>query len=137
MATDQSPRFRTEISGTDLSDQRHRFAKFAASPELAADPFRVVSSTFGAMPCGAGEDAVGVVYDAPARHGQSTTIGEGGILTVWSGASVAAGALIASDVNGRAVTAASGAHVLGTAITSAAAAGIMIRIIFDKTGVKA
>ena len=55
--------------------------------------------------------------------GISCAILDGAILEVAAGAAVAAGASIATDATGRAITAAGAAIVLGVALEAAAAAG--------------
>lgn len=93
---------------------------------------------------GAGQDADGVserkvpaVSGTPNNNNATNTCGEGAIARVVAGAAVAALAKVASDASGRAVTAASGNHVLGKALTAAAQAGDVIEVQLHKEGILA
>lgn len=113
----------TMISGADYSDgfAHYRFVV----PTSTAKTFLRASV--------AGSDAVAICQDTP-RTGEASCVADGGISKVVAGAAITAGAQIATDNQGRAVTATSGAYILGTAIQGAAAAGIIIPILFEKNG---
>lgn len=95
----------TADAGADLSGSQFRFVK--ASTTAAKQVVQTV----------AGENAIGVLYE-PGASGTTVGFANGGILTVYAGGTVAVGAKVASDANGRAVTAASTNHVLGVARTA-------------------
>jgi len=65
----------------------------------------------------AGGDADGVIMNKPEAQGDPTEFAIGGVAKVVAGATVAAGAKVQSDTTGRGITAATGDHVLGKALT--------------------
>lgn len=79
---------------------------------------------------GAGEAAVGVLWNAPAAAGRAATVIVGGEPNVYVGTGgVTVGDEIASDASGQAVTATSADVVVGIA-RETAAAGELVRIDF-------
>src|SRR3974377_574710 len=95
-----------------------------ASADLSASQFCFVvvnSSGQLALPS-AGGDAEGILQDRPNGAGG---YGEGGLLGISKrgvgAAGVTAGDLLATDVNGKAVTAATGNKILGRALATGAA----------------
>lgn len=68
---------------------------------------------------GAGEHVIGVIYEA-AGLAKQVTVQFGGIAKVVLGATVAAGARVASDSAGKAVTATSNQFEVGTALEGGA-----------------
>lgn len=113
----------TMLAGADYSDgsAHFRFVKLTSTP-----------GTF--VRCSvAGEDADGICQDEPGSA-HASCIAIGGISKVVAGAAITAGAKITTDDQGRAVTATTGAAVLGTAIQDAAAAGIIIPAKLDNNG---
>lgn len=87
----------------------------------------------------AGEAALGVLVAQTPDE-----VAQGGVVTVqikdvglWrSGGAFAKGALLATDAQGRAVTAASGGFMLGMALESSGAAGQLVRVQLCKSGYK-
>lgn len=99
----------TYLAGADLSAEQYTFVK--------SDGDEVTQ-------CGAGEAAVGVLFNTPLEDEAATVI-RGGEPNVYVGTGgVAIGNLVASDANGQAVVAAIGDVVLGVARTAAAAGGL-------------
>ncbi|AYD01182.1 DUF2190 family protein [Neorhizobium sp. NCHU2750] len=95
--------------------------------------FVISSGEGGFLRSTAGADAIGVCQDDPNLN-QASCIAIGGISKLIAGDVITAGDPISSDDEGRAVTAASGDFILGTAINPAAAAGIVIPVLFEKAG---
>lgn len=83
---------RTFTAGADLSTHQLKFVKGGPA---------------AAVLCGASEVASGVLLNDPANAG-AATVCVGGKVLVKAGGAIAAGALVASDANGLAVT-----HVAG------------------------
>lgn len=73
----------------------------------------------------------GVLYNDPANAGDAATVVISGVAKVIAGGVIAAGAFVASDSGGLAVTAASGATqaVAGTALAAATAANAIIPVL--------
>lgn len=101
-------------AGADLSEKLHFFAHIDTDGDIVL--------------AGAGEHVAGVITEAAAEN-KPVTIAFGAIGKVIAGASIAAGARIASDGDGKAVTASSGNFEVGTAIT-AADAGDVVSFLF-------
>lgn len=104
----------------------------------------VKASAAGVVECGAGDDSVGIALEGYV-HANYTAGGasnvipvaqlDGAKLMVEAGAAIAAGAPIAADADGQAVTAAGvTTNVLGYALEAAGAAGVMIQIVGTKKG---
>lgn len=108
----------TMLSGSDLSTKQYRFHKENSSQQI--------------IPCTvAGEDALGVLQNAPTS-GHAATLMADGVSKVVAGAAIAAAAAVATDNAGRAVTAASGNKILGYCVIPAAAAGEICSVSLDK-----
>ena len=105
-------------------EQSLRTVSVPASADLSASQFCfVVVNANGqlALPA-AGSHAEGILQDKPNAQGQTGEVGVLGVSKVLVGAGgVTAGDLIATDVNGKAVTAAAGNFVLGRALATGAA----------------
>lgn len=108
-------------AGADLSAKQYFFVKAGTSANQA-------------VVCGDGENALGVLINAPIS-GEPAAIAFSGVVKVSAGGSIALGARVASDAAGEAVTAASGDYVLGVAL-EAADDGDVIRVALDKNGVE-
>ena len=108
----------TYIAGADLTGSQYLFVK---------------TSGANVVVCGDGEEAVGVLWNDPAS-GRAATVIRDGDPHVYAGAAIAAGANVASDAAGKAVTAASGDVVLGKARAAAAAADDLVQIEFYRGG---
>lgn len=113
----------TMIAGADYSDgsAHYRFVIPTSTPKTF-----VRASV-------AGSDAVAICQDEPG-NGHASCVAEGGISKIVAGAAITAGAKIATDNQGRAVTATTGAYVLGIAVNGANAAGDIIPMLFEKNG---
>jgi len=94
-------------AGADLSAGQYKFVLVAADGQVD-----IVGS--------AGGDADGILQNDPAAAGRAATIGVLGISKVLLGGTVAAGAKVQSDGSGRAITAATGDHVLGKCLVGGA-----------------
>jgi len=92
---------RTEIAGVDLSSAQFKFVT------LEADGAVDVANS-------AGEQCYGVCI-VGAAAGKAVTVIRTGSVNVVAGDVVAAGAAVATDVNGEAVTAAAGNVIMGYA----------------------
>lgn len=101
------------VAGADLSSSQHYLVKVSAANTVAL--------------AGAGELCIGVVDNKPTS-GQAVEILCGVVVPVVTGAAVAAGAEVASDASGKAVTATTGDRVFGVALTASAADGEEIRV---------
>lgn len=124
MATKQSMISVTLEAGGDLSAAQFTFVLLASDAQVDQ-----VSS--------AGGDADGVLQNDPSAAGRAATVAIGGIVKVKAGAVVAAGAKVQSDATGRAITAATGDHVLGKAVTAAGAADEIISVLLKSTHILA
>lgn len=91
--------------------------------------------TYAGALCGAGGVALGVMGEL-TESGQTGLVYLSGIVPVIAGGNIAVGAEIASDANGKAVTAVSTNYVIGRAL-KAAASGQPVQIEITKEGVKA
>lgn len=112
----------TMPAGADLSAKQYYFAK---------------NSSGTAVVCGDGQYAIGVIYNDPTS-GNAATISDAGILKVVAGGTIAVNAQVASDGNGKAVTATTGEVILGTYLgTESCAAGDIIPVHFHPRGTAA
>lgn len=116
---------------------------FTSTNDLSADQFRFVdldaaNSTSGVgnviLPTVAGQKAIGVLQNKPTA-GQTAEVWILGISKVVAGAAVAAGDLVATDNQGRAVTASTAGafpaanFILGRALSAASGAGVVISVL--------
>jgi hypothetical protein len=106
-------------AGQDLSAKQYFFVTIASDGQID--------------PTGDGAAAVGVLLNDPAAAGRAAEVCIGGLTRVEAGGTVAAGAAVASDAAGNAVTAATGDIILGTAVTGGAD-GEVITIVFQPRG---
>lgn len=122
MATYINPTTVTRTAGSAITI--YRFVVFAAGDSK----YDMVSSAQG--------DFDGIAAEAAAADGDafSMAIPNGSIVKVEAGAAVSAGAIVASDASGRAITAVSGLgnYTAGKALKAASAAGEIIEIQFLK-----
>jgi hypothetical protein len=79
---------------------------------------------------GNGEYVVGVIQEG-GNVGDSTTVMSHGVARVIAGGVVAVGAKVQSNASGQAVTGST--NSIGTALTGASAAGIVIEVDLDRT----
>jgi hypothetical protein len=102
MAVQESRDTRTFIAGEDLSSSQFKFVTLEADGQVdLADS--------------AGENCIGVVINDPAAAGEATVVVSGKTV-VTAGGTIAAGASIATDASGDAVTASTGNIVMGYAL---------------------
>jgi hypothetical protein len=106
--TEQEQSFGSCVAAVDLSSYNHRLVKVSAANTVNL--------------AGAGETVAGVLMNAP-EAGDPAKVSTGVVLPVVAGAAVAAGAALASDASGRAVTASEGNYIFGVALEAAGAAG--------------
>jgi hypothetical protein len=102
MAVQESRDTRTFIAGEDLSSSQFKFVTLESDGQVdLADS--------------AGENCMGVVINDPASGGEATVVVSGKTV-VTAGGTIAAGASIATDASGDAVTASTGNIVMGYAL---------------------
>ena len=102
MAVQESRDTRTFIAGEDLSSSKFKFVTLESDGQVdLADA--------------AGENCMGVVINDPAAGGEATVVVSGKTV-VTAGGTIAAGAAIATDASGDAVTAASTNIIMGYAL---------------------
>lgn len=106
-------------AGADLSTNQFHFVVIDADGQLSV-------ATDGAA-------AVGVLLNDPSAAGRAAEVCIGGLTRVEAGGNVAAGAAVASNATGEAITAGSDDVILGTAVTGGAD-GQVISIIFQPRG---
>ena len=102
MAVQESRDTRTFIAGEDLSSSQFKFVTLESDGQVdLADS--------------AGENCIGVVINDPASGGEATVVVSGKTV-VTAGGTIAAGAAVATDASGDAVTASTGNIVMGYAL---------------------
>lgn len=113
MAVMQSRDTRTFIAGEDLSSAQFKFVTLESDGQIdLADA--------------AGENCLGVLINDPAAAEAATVVMSGKVM-VTAGGTIAAGAAVATNASGAAVTASAGNIVMGYA-TEAAVNGQVIAI---------
>ena len=121
--------------GTSINESPVINGKAAAAITGGAMLAATLGST-GVAVAGAGEAAVGLIIaetdDVAAGGDVTIQVKDIGLWTV--GAAVTAGALLASDANGKAITAASGKFIVAQALEAATAADQVIRVQIIKAG---
>jgi hypothetical protein len=94
--------------------------------------YRFVKVT-GARQCGlctaATDNAVGVMQNKPQVTGMAATVGIFGVTNVMASAAITAGATVTSDGQGRAVTTATAADVMGIALADASGANTLVPVL--------
>ncbi|HZT29506.1 MAG TPA: capsid cement protein [Bryobacteraceae bacterium] len=117
-------------------EQTLRTIAAPASADLSASQFCFVvvnSSGQLALPSAGGE-ADGILQDKPNAQGVQAELAVLGVSKVVVGTGgVTAGDLLATDANGKAVTAASGNKILGRALATGAA-GVIIPALIQQKG---
>lgn len=122
MAYDESAVCITLPANGDLSAQQFKFVSVNSSGRLVAT--------------GAGAAAIGVLQDDPRAAGRPGQVAISGVVKVKAEATIAAGASVASDADGGAVTAAVGNVILGTALTGGVN-GEIISMLFNPRNAQA
>ena len=100
---------------------------FVAGESLAAAQFKFVTLESDGqvdLADSAGENCIGVLLNSPAA-GEAATVAISGKVMVTSGGTIAAGAAVATDASGDAVTAASTNIIMGYALEAAVAGQVM------------
>ena len=111
MAVMQSRDTRSFVAGEDLSAKQFKFVTLESDGQVdVADS--------------AGENCIGILLNAPAA-GAAATVAISGKVMVESGGTIAAGAAVATDASGDAVTAASTNIIMGYALEAAVDGQVM------------
>jgi hypothetical protein len=117
----------------------NRLLSFKASGDLSALQNHFVKpDTDGKMEiCGDGENAIGVQVNAPEAEDEQCDVmcEQGSLVEVVAGGVVTAGDKVASTAAGRAATATTADEVLGIAMSTSAADGDLITLLFSKEGI--
>lgn len=111
-------------TGAKLENAAFKFVKRDSSGKL------VLATT-------AGEKVVGVAVattDVSVASGDDLTVQVKDICNVIAGAAISKGALVTTDANAKAATAAAENYIIGEALTAASAAGDVIQIQITKSG---
>lgn len=111
MATEERLELISAVTAADLSAAQHKVVKYDASGNLVA----VAAIT---------DLPAGVLYDG-AVSGRVVPLAVGGIVKVIAGATIAAGAVVATKADGTVQTAVATQYVLGTARYGAVAGDVM------------
>ncbi len=112
MALEEAVTSITVEAGADLSSDQYKFVLVAADGQVD-----VVAA--------AGGDADGVLYNKPSAAGRDSTVAIMGVVKVLAGGTVTQGDKVQSGADGRALTAATGDHVLGKALTTGASGEVI------------
>jgi len=117
MASMNKKRCLTFEAGADLSSAQFRFVKLSSGQVVQQDT--------------AGGSCAGVLITPADAQGKAVEVAcsDGQIVKIVAGAAVAQDAKVQSDASGRAITAATGDHVQGTALQAASAAGEIIEVL--------
>lgn len=120
-----------EIEGLDFT--------LPAAADLSANQYFIVKvdSSGSAALAGDGEPAIGVLQNEPDAAGKAASIRFAGISKVVAGAAVSAGAQVAPNASGKAVTAATGKNILGIALAAASGDGVIIPVALTYSGISA
>lgn len=98
--------------------------------------FAVKRTSTGLNLCGDGDACDGVLSNGK-KAGLSSSFKTGNQLKAVAGAAVAVGAKVSPDGSGKFITAVSGKHVFGKAITAASGADVLFTIEVDRQGILA
>ena len=110
-----------------------------AAADLSTHQFKLVKMTAtGINVAGAGELTIGALQNKPAALDRAATVwGTGSVSKIVAGAAVLAGASVAADATGRAVTAVLNDNIAGVALDAAGAAGDIISVFIFNPGISA
>lgn len=107
-----------------------------ASADLSASQYEIVdvnSSGKIAVVGTKGAKCLGVLQNKPSASGMPCEVAVGNVAKVAAGAAVTAGSEVISDATGRAIAKDAGRQfVLGTALESAATAGVIIPVLIKR-----
>ena len=106
MAHQEQLQVLTATAGADLSASQFLFVAMAADGKVD--------------PAGDGVAAMGVLQNNPDAEDKAAAVGYAGKTMVKAGATIAAGDLLASDADGKAVPATTGEYILGIAVEAIA-----------------
>lgn len=119
MAYEEALKSITRVAGADLTAAQYRFVKG--------------NGANGVIRCGtAGEKALGVLQNDPIQGEAATVAIDTSTTKVVAGGVIAQDAEVTTDNEGRAVAAAAGNFVLGTAQIAAGAAGEIISVLLQR-----
>lgn len=109
---------------------------FEAGQDLSSSQFYFVTVASDGQidPTGDGAYANGVLQNDPAAAGRAATVQIDGISKVVASAAITVGAAVSSTAAGKAVTAATGDVILGTALEAASADGDIIAVHLEARG---
>jgi hypothetical protein len=119
-----------------MDGQTHHYAGLEASGDLSASKHRFVKAHTvdnQVAVAGAGEDALGVLYNAPAAAGRAADVRYGTVM-VECGAAVTGGGEIMANASGQAINATATNVVVGRALEDGAGAGSIIKAIVQPLG---
>lgn len=119
MAVNNNQTCVTLEAGADLSTNQYHFVLIDTDGQLSV-------ATDGSA-------AVGVLQNDPSAAGRAAEVCIGGMTKVEAGGTIAAGAAVASNATGEAITAGTADVILGTAVDGGAD-GAIISIIFQPRG---
>lgn len=107
----------------------------AAAADLSTKQFRAVKVVGSKQVnlCVAGDNGIGILQNKPGLN-QAASVSVAGSSKAIAGAAIAAGALVASDVNGALVTALTTNYILGVALSAAGGAGEIISVLLRPGG---
>lgn len=118
-----------------FEDKFHTIVGLEASADLSDEQGYFVKLSSGQVAlCGDGERAIGVLRNKPAAADRAAEVQDMGIARVVTGASVSVDDQVACDTNGKAVTAASGDHVMGVALSASDGDGEVISVLLNYQG---
>ena len=112
------------------------FNATSAILDTANFSFVMLDTNGGAVLATQGADAIGVVQEGGSAGDPVPVCRPGAITKVLCGATVTPSQFVASDANGKAVPATSGAHFLGQ-VVQGATAGFLAVIIFQPNAARA
>lgn len=108
----------TEVAAADLSAKQYYAVVFGAS---------------GVALAGDGLAVDGILQNTPAS-GEVCEVTFGGVSKAVAGAAITKGAAVASDANGKLITAVSGDYIVGRALRAAGAANEIIPVLLSSQG---
>lgn len=116
---------KSRLAAADLSDYQFHAVKITAANTVG------ICTTDGEM-------AYGILQDTPSVAGQAASVAVRGTTKAIAGAVVTVGAQVMTDANGHLIDWTAGAtkFPLGTALTAAAAAGVIFSVDLDARSCK-
>lgn len=111
---------------------------FEAGGDLSADQWKFVTVAADEqvdLHASAGDLPTGVLLNNPDAAGRAAEVAVGGVIKVEAAAAIAAGAEVAADGSGLAVTASTGNAIVGQCLKGAGAAGELAEVLLGYRGV--